>query len=739
MNTRTYKINGLDCAEEISALKATVGRLPGIQDLDFNLLNGTMTVQCVPGQMDNEAIHHAIRQAGLSGEDVDESGSDAAAPLGETGWRRHRRTVFCWLSGAFVLSGFLTHAFLHANWLHALTGGEGMEHHEFPVVVMLLYGAAVVTGGWLVAPKAWAALRHLRADMNLLMAIAVIGAIVIGQWFEAGTVSFLFALSLLLESWSVNRARRAIHALVALTPPTARCLDPHSGTVVEHPVAHVGVGTTVLVRPGERIPLDGTVTKGRTAVNQAPITGESLPVAKAPGDDVFAGTINEAGAIELTTTKAAADTTLSRIIRMVEQAQARRAPVEQWVERFARVYTPAMIVVALAVAVIPPLCGGAWARWFYEALVMLVIACPCALVISTPVSIVAGLTAAARMGVLIKGGAFLEAAARVRVFALDKTGTLTRGVPEVQEVIPLDGHTRAELLARAAAIESHSAHPLARAILNKARQEQVEPLAAESFLVLKGRGAEAVIDGRLFWVGSHRFLHDRGVEESEIHDHAHRLEDAGHSVIAVGNERHVCGVISVADAVRPEAPELVRQLKVVGIRHVVMLTGDNQGTAAAVGRAVGVDEVRAELLPEDKMKAVQDVAQRHGAVAMVGDGINDAPALATATIGIAMGAAGSDAAVETADIALMSDDLAHLPWLVNHAHRALGIIRQNIAFALGAKAVFMALALAQMATLWMAIAADMGVSLLVIFNALRLLNGKRPLRAQAADGAHGGA
>jgi Cd2+/Zn2+-exporting ATPase len=381
-----------------------------------------------------------------------------------------------------------------------------------------------------------------------------------------------------------------------------------------------------------------------------------------------------------------------------------------------------MLAIALLIALVPPLFAGAWSKWFYEALVMLVIACPCALVISTPVSIVAALTAAARAGVLIKGGAFLEAAARVKVFALDKTGTLTNGRPEVQEILPLNGHTREELLARASALEAHSEHPLAAAVLERARSENVQPLIAEGFRALNGRGAEATIEGRVYWVGSHRLLHEKGVEESEMHDQAQRMEDAGHSVIVVGSDRHVCGLISVADSVRPEAPGLVRSLKSAGVQHVVILTGDNLGTAEAVSRAIGADEVRAELLPEDKMIAIQEIQQKRGAVAMVGDGVNDAPALATATIGIAMGAAGTDAAVETADIALMSDDLARLPWLVGHARRALRIVRQNIVFALGVKAVFMALAVAQAATLWMAIAADMGASLLVIFNALRLLH-----------------
>ncbi len=726
ITTNRFRVRGLDCAEEVNALRDTVGKLRDVSALDFNLIDGTMTVQYDADLVGESVILDAVKRAGLQADPLDATCANGVCAVEEGWWLKRGRAFMCWSSGALVLTGLASHAMLHGGLLHALIGGEGMVNHVFPLPVRLLYGAAVVTGGWFVVPKAWLALRRLQADMNLLMTIAVFGAMAIGQWFEAGTVAFLFAFSLLLESWSVGRARRAIHALVNLTPPTARYRCPADGDIIEKLVADVPVGVTILVRPGERIPLDGIVTRGRTSVNQAPITGESMLVAKEEGNEVFAGTINEEGSIEFRATKPAADTTLARIVRMVEHAQSRRARVEQWVEKFARYYTPAMLAIAFMVAVVPPLLGGSWGRWFYEALVILVIACPCALVISTPVSIVAALTAAARAGVLIKGGAFLEAAGRVKVFALDKTGTLTKGLPEVQEILALNGHTRHELLARAAALEAHSEHPLAAAVLRKARVEHVTPLVAQEFRAIKGRGAEAMIEGRLFWVGSHRLLHEKGVEESEIHIHAQRMEDAGHSLIVVGSDRHVCGLISVADAIRPEALALVRQLKAAGVRHVAMLTGDNQGTADAVGRAVGVDEVRAELLPEDKMQAIQEIQQRHGLVAMVGDGVNDAPALATATLGISMGAAGTDAAIETADIALMSDNLDRLPWLVLHARRALRIIRQNIIFALGLKAVFMVLALLQVATLWMAIAADMGASLLVIFNALRLLRDRGP-------------
>jgi len=407
---------------------------------------------------------------------------------------------------------------------------------------------------------------------------------------------------------------------------------------------------------------------------------------------------------------------------MVEEAQSRRAPSEQWVEKFARIYTPAMMGLAVLIAVIPPvLFGGQWEKWFYEALVILVIACPCALVISTPVSIVAGLTAAAGAGVLIKGGTYLEALAHIKAVALDKTGTLTHGRPEVQKIIPLNGHTERELLALAAALEAHSTHPIAGAILSKADVQGVAYPQVDNFNIIQGKGAEAVIEGMRFRIGSHRFIEESGVENEAFHTTAAEMEDAGHSLVVVWNERHICGLIGVADTVRDGAKEAVRNMKRQGVSKVVMLTGDNLQTARAVAEAAGVDEFRAELLPEDKVKAVAELTGSHGRVVMVGDGVNDAPAMAAATVGIAMGAIGTDAAIETADIALMSDDLSRLAWSMGHSRKTLAVIKQNIIFALGLKALFIALALAGVATLWMAIAADMGASLLVIFNGLRIL------------------
>jgi Cd2+/Zn2+-exporting ATPase len=609
------------------------------------------------------------------------------------------------------------------SWMEgSLLSAIGLQKNGAePVVslpVWILFGLSTLSGVWLVLPKAWFSLRRLRPDMNLLMTVAVLGANAIGESFEAATVAFLFAISLALESWSVGRAKNAIAALMKLSPPVARLKD----TEQEVPAESVAVGAKIIVRPGERIPLDGRIIAGQSYVNQAPITGESIPVSKVPDDDVFAGTINGDSTLEIETTKVAQDTTLSRIIRMVGEAQSRRAPSEQWVEKFARYYTPMVMGASLFTLVIPPLVfGGGWQQWFYNALVLLVIACPCALVISTPVSIVAALANAASRGVLIKGGVFVELPASLKAIAFDKTGTLTVGRPTVIDVIPLHDHTASELLTRASAMEQRSDHPLAQAIVRYAGERGIKPAPADDFRIIQGKGASALFEGRRFWLGSHRYLEERGQETPQVHDDLVRISEYGRTVVVIGNEQHVCGFITLADEVRGHVPQIMEQLRSQGIAHLVMLTGDNEPTARAIAKGTGIDEFRAELLPEDKVSAVDELVGRFQAVAMVGDGVNDAPALGRATIGIAMGVAGSDAALETADIALMSDDLAQIPWLISHSRRALAIIRQNITFSLAVKALFAVLTLVGWSSLWGAIAADTGASLLVVFNGLRLL------------------
>lgn len=725
-----FRIHGMDCAEEVALLKREVGPLVGGEDrLTFDILRGRMTVDPV-ASVSLDDVHQAVARTGMRAEVWAERSSRENE---REVWRRYARTAATIASGLLTLGAFL----IHTLTLGTLTGALGAEGlgggHDVPWPARLLYGLGIVTGAWFIAPKAWFAARRLRPDMNLLMTIAVIGAVAIGEWFEAAVVAFLFALALALESWSIGRARRAIAALMALTPLSAR-VKRADGRYEEQRPDDVPVGSILMVRPGEKIPLDGTVTHGRSAVNQAPITGESLPVEKELGATVFAGTINGDGAIEIESTKPADDTTLAHIIRLVSEAQSRRAPAEQWVDRFARVYTPSILILAVLVLLVPPLAfGAAWMPWVYRALVLLVIGCPCALVISTPVTIVAALTAAARNGVLIKGGVFVEAPGRLRAIAFDKTGTLTTGKPAVTHIVPWNGHTSDDVLRRAASLEAHSNHPLARAIVAHALARGVTPLPVDDFQALQGRGATGRIAGAEYWIGSHRYLDERGLVTSDMHPHLQAMADGGHTVVALGDDRHVCGVLTIADSVRLDAADAIRELRSIGIQHVIMLTGDNPGTAAAIARATGIDEVRPELLPHDKVAVVEELVATHRAVAMIGDGVNDAPAMARATVGIAMGAAGSDAAIETADIALMSDDLRKLPWLIRHSRRALRIIRQNIVLALGVKAMFVFLTFWGWASLWAAIAADMGVSLLVIFNALRLLGAKQRVVVGSAD------
>ena len=714
----------MDCAEEVAILKRELS--PIVRDanlLGFDILNGKLIVRVSPDAVPSQTIVKAVNSTGMRAELWRDVQPDAA----EMGfWQRRSRTVLTVASGVLTFSGFGLHVWL-AGGIAAALGSEGMgiTSHRVPSVVAAVYALGIVCGAWYVLPKAWHALRRFRPDMNFLMTLAVVGAVAIGEWFEAATVSFLFALSLALESWSVGRARRAVEALMSIAPDTVRLLK--NGREVETRPTDVLVGDRFLVKPGDRIGLDGTVVSGMSEVNQAPITGESVPVPKEAGSQVFAGTVNGNGSLQVEVTRLAGQTTLAQIIRMVGEAQSRRAPSEQWVDRFAQVYTPVVLFIATLVAVLPPvLLAGSWSDWLYRSLVLLVIGCPCALVISTPVSIVASLAAAARNGVLVKGGVHMETPARLKAVALDKTGTLTHGTPAVVSVVPMNGHTEVELLERIGAMEAHSDHPLARAITTYVNEKGIQSRPATDFQTIPGKGATARFNAKAYWLGSHRYLEERGQETDAVHRQLTEMARSGQTVVVVGNEEHVCGFVTLADTVRHESATAVRQLHELGIAHIVMLTGDNQPTAEAIARETGVDEIRAELLPAEKVSAVEDLVRRYGSVAMIGDGINDAPAMGRATLGIAMGAAGSATAIEAGDIALMSDDLSRLPWLIRHSRRTLAIIRQNIVLSLGVKAVFVVLTFLGHASLWAAIAADMGVSLVVITNALRLLRSREP-------------
>jgi len=593
-----------------------------------------------------------------------------------------------------------------------------------------IFVSAIFIGGWMLLPGAWKAVRQVRPNITLLMVIAVLGASVIGEWAEAATVVFLFGVAEWLEGWADRRARRAVEALLEIAPKTATVL--RDGRFAEVLVDDVRLNETVAVKTGMNIPLDGAVLSGESTVNQAPITGESVPVEKKPGDTVFAGTVNGEGSLEIRVTKAAGDTTLAHIIRLVKAAQEQKAPTQRFVDVFARYYTPVVTVGALLVFLMPPLLmHGDWSQWLYRACVLLIIACPCALVISTPVSIVAGLTALARRGVLVKGGAHLESLAKLKAIAVDKTGTITEGKPQVQGVETLGRNTEAEILRIAAALDIHSSHPLAKAIVEHAKKLGMEFPRAENYQARSGRGAEGVIDGHAYFVGNHRFTHELGVCSAEIERRLSAIEGKGQSVIVVGHRPHdscaggVLGIIAVGDTVRSNATEAIRALHAAGIKSVVMLSGDNQRTVDSIAKKVGIDEARGDLLPDDKVAAVKALRVKFGSAGMVGDGVNDAPAMATATVGIAMGAAGTDAAIETADITLMTDDLGKIAEAIQVGQRTLGIIRFNITFALGLKALFLALTLLGHASLWLAIMADTGATLLVVANALRLL---RPLK-----------
>jgi Zn2+/Cd2+-exporting ATPase len=703
--TTRFRVEGLCCATEAQQIEARLRRDPRVAGLRVDPVTRTLDVT---GDIDAGAVSRAISELGMRARPV----GTGAPP--RSWWDRHGRALLSGLSGGLFLA---TVATAH------VTGAAG------PALVLAV--AAVTTGGWFVFPRGLRAARTLALDMNFLMSVAAIGALVIGEVVEAAAVMFLFSVAQLLETRSMDRARHAIRSLMDLTPAQATVVRDGRETRVRP--EDVAVGENVVVRPGERVAVDGVVVSGRSAVDQAPITGESIPADKEPGSEVFAGTVNGEGVLEVRATRPAADTTLARIIHAVEEAQASRAPSQAFVERFARIYTPAVVVGAVALAVLPPMAGfGDWSEWIYRALALLVVACPCALVISTPVTVVSALTGAARRGILIKGGRHLENAGRVRAVALDKTGTLTEGRPEVVSIVSLNGAAPARVLELAAAAESRSEHPLAAAIRRRAGSVAGMPTPGTDTRALPGRGVEAVVNGGRVVVGSERLFVELGVVDAPAIAAARELEGAGHTVMLVGQvpvgavagtPPAVLGAIAVADGVRPAAAAALDELRAAGIRRIVMLTGDNDSTARAIAAVLGpsLDEVRASLLPEDKVAAVEALRSDYGPVLMVGDGINDAPAMAAADVSVAMGTAGTDVALETADIALMADDLAQLPVLVRLARKAERIIRSNITFALAIKAVFVVLAATGLATLWMAVLADMGASLLVIGNGLRAL------------------
>lgn len=698
-----FIINNMDCPTEEALIRNKLTTMNGITALDFNLMQRKLTVTHTLGKSDaiKQALiaidMHAVPLVAIA---VRAQSDNAPPANSQKKW---------WLLGLGGVAAILAEVIV---W----TGGLDKS---WPVIALALFAIAVSGTG--TYKKGWIALKNYNLNINALMAIAVTGAVLIGQWPEAAMVMVLFSLAEMIEALSLDRARNAIRGLMEMTPDKANVLQA-DGTWLEMDAATITFGMIARVAPGERIPLDGELTKGQSAVNQAPITGESIPVAKVIGDKVFAGTINETGSFEYLITAMQTDSTLSRIIRAVEDAQGSRAPTQRFVDSFAKIYTLIVFILALGIAIVPPLLFGlAWMPWIYKALVLLVIACPCALVVSTPVTVVSGLAAAAKAGILIKGGVYLEEGRKLKSLALDKTGTITQGKPVVTDIVTLSNDHNLSL-SLAATLANRSDHPVSSAVSKhwKTLPNTTDLAEVTDFEAITGRGVKGRINNQWYYLGNHRLVEELGICNANTEAALSKLEAEGKTAIVICSETAPLAVIAVADTVRETSRQAIVELHALGIR-TLMLTGDNDLTAKAIAKSVGIDDARGNLLPEDKLAVISEELNKYGTVGMVGDGINDAPALAKSSIGFAMGAAGTDTALETADVALMDDDLRKIPQFIKLSTKATIILKQNITIALSIKAVFLVLAFMGTATLWMAVFADMGASLIVVFNGLRLL------------------
>jgi Zn2+/Cd2+-exporting ATPase len=707
----------MDCASEESEIRRAVEGITGIRSLSFRLGERSLRIDATPAVAEQAVA--AIRRTGMVVEAWPEAASPAVDASGQAiaDAREHDHEQ----APATGLTRLL--AALALAIVAELISFLAPDTLPFKLLGMAIAGAAIVAAGFDVFKKGVSALLHGRLNINALMAVAVAGAFAIGQWPEAAMVMALYAIAELIEARAVDRARNAIGGLLALTPEEAS-IQQADGTWLAVAVASVAVAAVARVRPGERVPMDGVIVDGSSAINQAPVTGESIPVDKAPGDPVFAGTINQTATFSMRVTALASNSTLSRIIHAVEQAQGTRAPTQRFVDRFAAIYTPAVFVLALAVAAAGPwLFGWTWMVAIYKALVLLVIACPCALVISTPVTVVSGLAAAARRGILIKGGVHLEQARLLKAIALDKTGTITEGKPKLVEWSLLNpALDKADVEHIAAALAGHSDHPVSRAIAAGLTANNIE---AKDFLALAGRGIQANIEGTGYVLGNHRLIEERGQCSPDLEATLRTHEQAGQTVSLLASSAGVVALFAVADTIKPSSKQAIAELEAMGIAPV-MLTGDNQTTAQAIAKEAGLTDVRGNLLPEDKLAAIKALQAQYGPTAMTGDGINDAPALAQADIGVAMGAAGTDIAMEAADVVVMNDDLRRIAETVRLSQKTHAVLWQNISLALGIKAVFLVLALFNNASMWMAVFADMGASLLVVANGLRLLRTRPP-------------
>jgi Cd2+/Zn2+-exporting ATPase len=694
------RVEGMDCASCAATVEKRVGQLPGVRRAVVNFAAGRLDAEHEPG-LALEKIEKAVRDAGYGVESTQEV---ERPPF----WRTPR-----------ALSVFASALLFILGLTLGLAGAP-------EVASVGTYLAAIAVGGVPIFRAALAGLRARHMDMNVLMSAATVGAVGIGEWAEAASVVVLFAAGNALQVYAIDRTRGAVRALARLAPDEVLVRRGDSERLVG--ADEVAVGETLVVRPGERLALDGEVVQGRTTVDESPVTGESTPVEKGLGDPVYSGSLNGGGGVLVRVLREASDSTLQRIARLVEEAQATKAPAEQFVDRFSRLYTPIVVAVAVVLAVVPPVLGGEFGTWFYRALALLIIACPCALVISTPVTVVSGIGAASRRGILVKGGAALEAAGRLKALAFDKTGTLTEGRPVVSRVVPLDGRDEKEVLLLAAALERRSEHPLAHAILTAADGNNLPPVAG--FRSIAGRGAEGEVGGNGHLIGSPRLFAERGIALDGAAEALEAVERAGETPVVLGGEESVSAVFGIADAVRPDARTTIGSLREEGVGELVMLTGDAEAPAKRIAEELGVS-YRARLLPEQKVEAVRELVSEHGDVGMVGDGVNDAPALAASSVGFAMGAAGTDVALETADVALMQDDLPKLAEAVRLSRSAEGIIKQNVAVSILIKGLFVLLAPFGLVALWLAVLADMGTSIAVTLNGLRLFRAKGGSRGRA--------
>ena len=693
---KTYLIEGMDCAACANTIVNHLKTVPAVKDVRVNFSTGKAQIE-----HDNEAddIIKEVSKAGYTATLVTSSRQSAES--------RHHKGQ----NGPIVFSGIL----IALGFIGSHTGIASY-------MTTVLYAIAMIVSGYKPAKSAYYGIKSRSLDMNVLMTVAALGAAVIGEWLEGATVVWLFALGVALQTRSIEQTRNSIRGLMDLAPSEAWVKE--NGQLIKKAAEDISIGTTIVVKPGDRIPLDGEIINGESSINQAPITGESIPVDKVIGDAVYAGTINESGSLEIKVTKLVEDTTISKIIHLVEEAQEKKAPTQAFVDKFATIYTPIVFILALFIMVIPPLFDGAWSEWFYKGLELLVVACPCALVISTPVAIVSAIGNAAKNGVLIKGGTFLEKAGAINAIAFDKTGTLTEGKPAVSEVVSLAAEEN-QLLAITKTLEDYSNHPIARAIVDYAAEKKVDFLQGSNFKILTGKGVQATIQETVYYAGNAKLFSDLGTPLPHCWSHIEKLQNEGKTIIIVGTAKSVLGIISVADTIRHTTVSALESLKQNGMQQIVMLTGDNEGTAKMIASESRVDRYFADLLPEDKVKAIQQLQHEGYQTAMVGDGINDAPALATADLGIAMGGAGTDTAMETADIVLMADNLEKLPHTMKLSRKALAVIKQNIWFSIIVKVIALAFIFPGWLTLWIAVLSDTGAALLVILNSLRLLKMKK--------------